>query len=386
VWHFTGQLSVLDKDENIKLTVFDEDIGKDDFLGETNVSVEELRRSGEITNKVLNLENCKSGRLTISAKFVPLEKMKKTKGKLSLIVHSGKKLEKKNKLKKADPYLVVKVGEENFKSATINNNNSPVWEFKVELDYMESSPRQASIEVFDDDIGKDAPIGNVTLDINEVVKASKIEQTYKLANCKTGELMISAFFSPTDANVVTEEIAVVTKTTQIQQTRHPTAGTFPGLKFSRPVYIGEEFAVVERDSVSNWFLIVSPHQSLPINVSIVPYRRPSQSDSPLHLYCLPSGSFHGVRRVIHSGQGLRKCGFQSNCVLMEGRKCQVYTKENNEACGEILPYTWGRDLHDALVLKSGQRDFLDLIIKDSETGELLTALTLSFYHDSVDAA
>ena len=186
VWHFTGQLSVLDKDENIKLTVFDEDIGKDDFLGETNLSVEELRRSGEITNKVLNLENCKSGRLTISAKFVPLENMKKTKGKLSLIVHSGKKLEKKNKLKKADPYLVVKVGEENFKSATINNNNSPVWEFKVELDYMESSPRQASIEVFDDDIGKDAPIGNVTLDINEVVKASKIEQTYKLANCNGG--------------------------------------------------------------------------------------------------------------------------------------------------------------------------------------------------------
>ena len=257
VWHFTGQLSVLDKDENIKLTVFDEDIGKDDFLGDANLSVEELRRSGEITNKVLNLENCKSGRLTISAKFVSLENMKKTKGKLSLIVHSGKKLEKKNKLKKADPYLVVKVGEENFKSATINNNNSPVWEFKVELDYMESSPRQASIEVFDDDIGKDAPIGNVTLDINEVVKASKIEQTYKLANCKTGELMISAFFSPTDANVVTEEIALVTKTTQIQQTSPPTAGSYPGLKFSRPVYIGEEFAVVERDSVSNWFLVSS---------------------------------------------------------------------------------------------------------------------------------
>jgi len=71
---------------------------------------------------------------------------------------------------------------------------------------------------------------------------------------------------------------------------------------------------------------------------------------------------------------------------MEGRKCQVYTKENNEACGEILPYTWGRDLHDALVLKSGQQDFLDLLIKDSETGKLLTTLTLSFYHDSVDAA
>jgi len=132
--------------------------------------------------------------------------------------------------------------------------------------------------------------------------------------------------------------------------------------------------------------MVSPHQSLPINVSIVPYRRPTQPDSPLRLYCLPAGSFHGVRRVIHSGQGLRKCGFESHCVLIEGRKCQVYTKDNNDVCGEVLPYTWGRDLHDALVQKSGQQDFLDLLIKDSETGKLLTTLTLSFYHDTVDAA
>ena len=248
VWHFTGQFSAFDKEENIKITVFDEDIGKDDFLGETSVSVEELRRSGEIINKVLQLENCKSGQLTLSAKFVPLEVMKNTKGKLSLIVHSGKKLEKKNKLKKADPYLVVKVGEEIFKSAAVNNNNSPVWEFKVELDYKETSPRQASIEVFDDDIGKDAPIGNVTVDINEVVKSPKIEEIYKLANCKTGELMISAFFSPTDVAVVTEETAAVRETT-------PPAGTFPGLRFSKPLYIGEEFAVVDRNSVSSWFLV-----------------------------------------------------------------------------------------------------------------------------------
>merc|ERR1719382_1517410 len=86
--------------------------------------------------------------------------------------------------------------------------------------------------------------------------------------------MISAFFSPTDVAVVTEETAAVRKTT-------PPAGTFPGLRFSKPLYIGEEFAVVDRNSVSNWFLIVAPHQSLPINVSIVPYRRPTQPASPL---------------------------------------------------------------------------------------------------------
>ena len=61
--------------------------------------------------------------------------------------------------------------------------------------------------------------------------------------------MISAFFSPAD--VVTEEIAAVTKTSQLQTSQ------FPGMKFSKPVYIGEEFAVVDRDSVSDWFLVSS---------------------------------------------------------------------------------------------------------------------------------
>merc|ERR1719219_2490196 len=381
VWHSTGQFTVFDLDREIKITVFDEDLGKDDFLGEANVSIEEVRKSGEVTNKVVKLEKCKSGTLMISAKFVPVDIMKRCKGKLSLIVHGGKKLEKKNKLKKADPYCVIKLGQDKFKSATINNNNSPVWEFKVETDYMETSPRQASIEVFDDDIGKDAPIGNITVDINEVIKTQKIEQSYKLENCKTGDIMISAFFSPA---VLTEEV-VVSRTAQVQSSTAP-ADSFPGLKFSKPVYIGDEFAVVDRDAVSDWFLIVSPHPHQPINVSIVPYRRQSQPESPLLLYCFPAGSFHAIRRVIHSGQGLRKCGFESHCVLREGNKCQVYTKDDKESCGSVLPYTWGRDLHDALVVKSGQRDFLDLLIKDSETGKLLTTLTLSLYHDSVEAA
>ena len=253
VWHFTGLFPVKDSDKNISFTVFDEDIGKDDFLGETNLDVEELRRSGEMKNKVLNLEKCKSGTLTISAKFVPAELVNRSKGRLSLILHSAKKLEKKNKLKKADPYAVIKVGEEKFKSTTVNNNNSPVWEFKVELDYMETSPRQVSIEVFDDDIGKDAPIGNVTVDIAEVMETQKIEESYKLENCKTGDVMISAFFSPIELANVTEEI-VLTKVTETKTSLAP-ASTFPGVKLTKPLYIGEEFAVVDRDSVSDWFLV-----------------------------------------------------------------------------------------------------------------------------------
>ena len=149
---------------------------------------------------------------------------------------------------------------------------------------------------------------------------------------------------------------------------------------------------------------MSPNPSQPINVSIVPYKKYS-GDSPVFLYCLPAGSFHSIRRVIHSGRGLRKCGFETRCVLRAGEKCEVgdyhrlylttcnnvipspqlYLKDTTEECGEILPYSWGQDHHSAL-LKKGKQDFIDLIIKDSATGQLETELTLSFYQDLVDAA
>ena len=62
---------------------------------------------------------------------------------------------------------------------------------------------------------------------------------------------------------------------------------------------------------------------------------------------------------------------------------QLYLKDTTEECGEILPYSWGPDNHSAL-LKKGQQDFIDLIIKDSATGQMKTELTLSFYQDLVD--
>ena len=83
---------------------------------------------------------------------------------------------------------------------------------------------------------------------------------------------------------------------------------------------------------------------------------------------------------------LRKCGFETRCVLRAGRQCQVYLEDSKEECGQILPYTWGPDTHSARLLKTGHKDFIDLVIKDSQTDELQTGVTLSFYQDLVDAA
>ena len=84
-------------------------------------------------------------------------------------------------------------------------------------------------------------------------QTQKIEESYKLENCKTGDIMISAFFDPVDQAIVSEEI-VVTKVTETKTSTAP-VNTFPGVKLTKPLYIGEEFAVVDRDSVGDWFVV-----------------------------------------------------------------------------------------------------------------------------------
>ena len=98
---------------------------------------------------------------------------------------------------------MIKLGQDEHKSETVDNSTNPDWNFTVAFDIMEASPRQISFEVFDDDIGNDGTLGNVTLDTDAVMKKQKLENFWtRLENCKSGELLISAKFTP--AEVVEE--------------------------------------------------------------------------------------------------------------------------------------------------------------------------------------
>ena len=93
---------------------------------------------------------------------------------------------------------MIKLGQDEHKSETVDNSTNPDWNFTVAFDIMEASPRQISFEVFDDDT-----LGNVTLDTDAVMKKQKLENFWtRLENCKSGELLISAKFTP--AEVVEE--------------------------------------------------------------------------------------------------------------------------------------------------------------------------------------
>ena len=69
----------------------------------------------------------------------------------------------------------------------------------------ESSPDYFTIELFDEDIGKDDKLGNVSLDIQEIItKQSISDQWVTLSDCKSGEVLISHEIIPKKIVVDTE--------------------------------------------------------------------------------------------------------------------------------------------------------------------------------------
>ena len=108
------------------------------------------------------------------------------------------------------------------------------------------SPRQLCVEIFDEDIGKDSPIGNITLDTTAIVRSSAVERTVKLDNCKSGELVYSAFFEPSSD----QEASLTTTTTSATA-----GGGHAEIDLVDPLYIDKDFVVVKSGNIRNWFMV-----------------------------------------------------------------------------------------------------------------------------------
>ena len=238
---------------------------------------------------------CKSGEICISAKFIPLPRISRPVGHISLTLHKAKKIEKKKMMKKADPYVLIKLGEDKHKTKTVNNSQNPTWNYVVELDITEASPRQISFEVFDDDIGNDTPLGNVTLDLDTLMQKQNLESQWnQLENCKSGQLMISAKFTPSPAvveieadinntvmsvkkEIITEHLegnkavkdSMEEPSSAVKKISHQKLenGQNQSIEFVDPIYSDDQFVVVEKKE-NNWFM-VSPSNKLYFHVIII---------------------------------------------------------------------------------------------------------------------
>merc|ERR1711962_41188 len=111
---------------------------------------------------------------------------------LFLTVHRGSNLMKTDLVGKSDPYVVIQYGDKKYKSKTINNNQNPTWNFDVELPVQERN-KDIIISVYDEDIGKDDPMGNTTLKIEDLIIDKTVSnRSITLKDCKSGEIFISS--------------------------------------------------------------------------------------------------------------------------------------------------------------------------------------------------
>ena len=118
-------------------------------------------------------------------------------GSLVVTVLKATDLEKKDLFQKADPYVVVELGNQKAKTEKKKNNLNPEWNQKMTFQLNEHSSKLLTFKVFDwDRFGKDDIMGQASLEINEEIITNSQGNAFQLhlQDCKSGILFISVRF------------------------------------------------------------------------------------------------------------------------------------------------------------------------------------------------
>ncbi|XP_013167015.1 PREDICTED: extended synaptotagmin-2-B isoform X2 [Papilio xuthus] len=90
---------------------------------------------------------------------------------------------------KSDPYAIITVGAQQWKTKHIDNDVNPHWDFWCEARIMQSLGQALEIEVFDKDEGNDDDkLGRCSLDISQVVRAGRLDTWQTLQQAKHGKV------------------------------------------------------------------------------------------------------------------------------------------------------------------------------------------------------
>merc|ERR1712192_72431 len=160
---------------------------------------------------------------------------------LHIRVHKARNLENKDVIGKSDPFIKIRLGCDEVRSKTINNNLDPEWQFHTKYNIDETSPERIQIEILDDDMGKDEPLGEVNLDINHIRKKGQILNHWlPLAGCKSGDIQVSTqyvksgtkdTFGLAEEKHIDEQEAKVSRTETKQPIKEPKEETPTGKLF-----------------------------------------------------------------------------------------------------------------------------------------------------------
>uniref|UniRef100_A0A8C7H930 Extended synaptotagmin 2 n=1 Tax=Oncorhynchus kisutch TaxID=8019 RepID=A0A8C7H930_ONCKI len=90
---------------------------------------------------------------------------------------------------KSDPYGVLHIGNQLFRSKVIKKTVNPKWHEVYEaMVYENSGPQNLEIELFDEDTDQDDFLGRLLVDIAELQKEQKVDEWFVLEEGDTGKL------------------------------------------------------------------------------------------------------------------------------------------------------------------------------------------------------
>ncbi|XP_073704614.1 extended synaptotagmin-2 isoform X2 [Garra rufa] len=89
---------------------------------------------------------------------------------------------------KSDPYGVIKLGNQLFRSKIIKETVNPKWNEVYEAFVYEQSGQNVEIELYDEDHDKDDYLGSITMNVDELEKEQKVDEWFVLDDVATGKL------------------------------------------------------------------------------------------------------------------------------------------------------------------------------------------------------
>ncbi|KAI5107508.1 extended synaptotagmin-3 [Silurus meridionalis] len=89
---------------------------------------------------------------------------------------------------KSDPYAVLTVGNQRFKTKTIKETLNPKWEEVYEFVVHEAPGQELEVELYDEDTDKDDFMGRFNLDFGEVKKEREINKWFLLQEIEKGKV------------------------------------------------------------------------------------------------------------------------------------------------------------------------------------------------------
>uniref|UniRef100_A0A0P5KR21 Extended synaptotagmin-2-B n=1 Tax=Daphnia magna TaxID=35525 RepID=A0A0P5KR21_9CRUS len=144
-------------------------------------------------------------------------KIPEPSGVLRVRVVEAKQLMKMDRvlgIGKSDPYAIVTVGSQEFRTKTIYNTVNPKWDFYCEFVVHEGRSQLCFLRIFDRDetTGDDDSLGKATVDIYSVAKVGKKDMWVTLEDVKSGMIHLElTWFSLMDDPVMLKMHAAETQ-------------------------------------------------------------------------------------------------------------------------------------------------------------------------------